>query len=114
MNLHEFEAYARTAIPVPTGCIIATQSIHKSSATAQASIKWSVTHFVPEIFYQCTIGQGETPEAALSHLITQLTTPCELSAPSDCTTTPPSPDSGTPSSPEQPAGVFAITLPAVG
>lgn len=114
MNLHEFEAYARATIPVPTDTIIVTNSLQNYPGISAPHINWRVSHFAPGVFHECTQGEAETPEAALANLITQLTTPCAPSDPSACTTTPHSPSSGTPSNPEQPAGVSGITLPAVG
>ncbi len=110
MNIHEFEAYARATIPVPTGYLIATQSLQRASATDEATIRWDISHFPPENVSTCTIGQGRTPEAALAHLIPQLT-PC---TPSASATTPPLPASGASSKPEQPADGSGTTPPAAG
>jgi hypothetical protein len=75
------EQAARLAMPVPVGAMIVTQRITTGIPSHIPAIEWSITHFPPEVYSECTIGQGSTPAAALSHLIEQLT-PCVPSTPS--------------------------------
>lgn len=99
MNIFEFEAYARATIPVPTGHLIVTHKLH-TRPDSLPSVTWDVSHFSPSVFDKCTIGYGETPEAALADLILQIT--CTPSAPSESSATPSPSASGMESPPSPP------------
>ena len=75
------EQAARLAIPVPTGALNVTQSVQTGIPNLPPTFRWSISHFPPNIYTQCTLGEGPTPDAALSDLIKQLT-PCAPPTPS--------------------------------
>jgi hypothetical protein len=75
------EQAARLALPVPVGAIIVTQAVTTGIHDTPPSFRWTISHFRPDVYTNCTQGEGPTPDAALSHLINQLT-PCVPSTPS--------------------------------
>lgn len=74
-SIWEFEAIARANMPVPTEAIIVTQAITTGIDNCPPSTRWTISHFAPDVYNQCTQGEGQTPTQALSRLLNQLT-PC--------------------------------------
>jgi hypothetical protein len=77
MTLEQIDALARQLIPVPTATLVITVTFQTMACWRAPMLRWNIGHFTPDISYQCTMGEGSTPNEAISNLIQKLapTTP---------------------------------------